>query len=83
MAKEIAQDGMINVRRPDRDFLLGIKNGDFNYDELVAKAEHLKEELDVLYDSSSLLEKPNEAQVDELLVNIIKDREHVKRYIYK
>jgi len=70
MAKEIAKDGIINVRRSDRDFLLGIKQGDFEYDDLVSKAESLKEELDMLYDTSSLIEKPDEAQVNELLVNI-------------
>lgn len=70
MAKEIAQDGMINVRRPDRDFLLEIKQGVFEYDDLVVKAEILKAELDTLYDTSDLIEKPDIVQVNELLVNI-------------
>lgn len=70
MAKEIAQDGIINVRRPDRDFLLGIKQGDFEYDDLVTRAEILKEELDTLYTTSSLIEAPDLDQVNALLVTI-------------
>ncbi len=70
MAKEIAQDGTINVRRPDRNFLLGIKQGAFEYDDLVTKAEALKEELDTLYDTSVLIETPDVSQVNELLVTI-------------
>ncbi|MFC4635095.1 DNA polymerase beta superfamily protein [Dokdonia ponticola] len=70
MAKEIAQEGIIHVRRPDRDFLLGIKQGDFEYDDLVAKAEVLKEELDVLYKNSTLIEAPDVEQTDGLLVSI-------------
>ncbi len=70
MAKEIAQEGIINVRRLDRDFLLGIKNGEFEYDDLVSKAEVLKTALDTLYTTSSLLEKPDVDQVNELLITV-------------
>ena len=38
MAKEIAAEGKINVFRNDREFLLDIKQGKYEYDELVAKA---------------------------------------------
>ncbi|MEP0263068.1 nucleotidyltransferase domain-containing protein [Dokdonia sp.] len=70
MAKEIAEDGTIQVRRPDRDFLLGIKQGDFEYDDLVSKAEVLKEELDTLYNTSNLMERPDVDVVNELLVSV-------------
>jgi uncharacterized protein len=45
MAKEIAVEGKINVFRNDREFLLSIKEGKFEYDELVQKATALKDEL--------------------------------------
>ncbi len=32
MAKEIATEGKINVLRSDREYLLAIKNGQFEYD---------------------------------------------------
>lgn len=49
MAKEIAIEGKIHVARSDREFLLDIKNGKFQYEELVEKAEFLKNELTELY----------------------------------
>lgn len=70
MAEEIAKEGIVNVRRTDRDYLLGIKNGDFEYDELVNKAEELKGSLDVLYDQSDLMKRPDLNLANELLVNV-------------
>ncbi|PKV48092.1 putative nucleotidyltransferase [Aquimarina sp. MAR_2010_214] len=70
MAKEIAEEGTVNVRRPDRDCLLGIKNGDFEYDELVNKAEELKESLEISYEKSDLIERPYLSRVNELLAKV-------------
>lgn len=38
MAEEIAREGLVNVRRHDRDFLLKIRSGAFSYEELVEVA---------------------------------------------
>lgn len=70
MAEEIAKEGIVNVRRSDRDYLLRIKNGDFEYDDLVDVAEKIKEELEVFYDRSDLMEKPDLDRVNKLLVSI-------------
>ncbi|WP_298899561.1 nucleotidyltransferase domain-containing protein [uncultured Psychroserpens sp.] len=70
MAKEIGLDGEINVRRNDRDLLLAIKNADFDYDELVHKAEKIKGELDEIYKNSNLIERPNMRLVNQLAYNI-------------
>ena len=70
MAKEIAETGIINVKRPDRDYLLGIKNGDFEYDNLVHKAEEIKESLELLYENSKLMERPDLNKINELLINV-------------
>jgi predicted nucleotidyltransferase len=70
MAKEIAVEGKINVVRPDRDFLLDIREGKFEYDELVKKAEELKNELPALYQRSDLPEEPDLRTVNELLIKM-------------
>ena len=73
MAKEIGLDNNINVRRTDRNFLLSIKNAEFEYDELVAKAEQLKNELDDIYKNSNLKERPNSQDINNLLYCIRED----------
>lgn len=70
MAEEIAKEGSVNVRRSDRDYLLRIKNGDFEYDDLVNEAEKIKEELEGFYDQSDLMEKPDLDRMNKLLVSI-------------
>ena len=70
MAKEIATEGVINVFRKDRDFLLSIKAGEFEYDYLVAKAEKLKEELPKFYQESNLPVEPNVENINDLLVKM-------------
>ncbi|PHS10464.1 MAG: nucleotidyltransferase [Kordia sp.] len=70
MAREIGLKGVINVRRSDRDFLLAIKNAEFEYAELVEKAEVLRQDLDKIYESTDLMEKPDVALVDKLLLKL-------------
>lgn len=69
MAKEIAQ-GELSVRRQDRDFLLGIKHGHYEYEFLIQKAEELKNELADSYNTSTLQDQPNYLKVNELLINL-------------
>ena len=73
MAKEIATEGKVNVHRKDRAFLLSIKAGKFEYDELVAKAEVMKDELPLLYQQSALQEAPDAAEVNKLLIKMRDD----------
>lgn len=68
MAKEIATEGNIQVQRSDRAFLLAVKNGEYEYDELVLRAEKLKEELRALYEASDLRELPDMDAVNRLLI---------------
>ena len=70
MAKEIAFQGKLNVFRADRDFLLEIKEGKFEYNELVQKAEALKEELPLLYQQSDLQDEPNVERINSVLIKI-------------
>ena len=70
MAREIAIEGTVNVWRKDREFLLDIKLGKFEYDELVSKAEELKAELAGLYERSGLKDEPVIEEINELLVEV-------------
>jgi predicted nucleotidyltransferase len=70
MAKEIGLKNEINVRRTDRDYLLSIKNAEYEYDNLVSKAEEMKEELNTIYDNSQLMDKPDLDIVNKLVYEI-------------
>ncbi len=73
MAREIGSKGEINVRRNDREFLLSIKNAEFEYDDLVSKAEGMREELNFIYSNSNLQEKPDLKTLNDLLCKIRTD----------
>ncbi|HEX5153869.1 MAG TPA: nucleotidyltransferase domain-containing protein [Parafilimonas sp.] len=73
MAKEIATEGKINVYRKDREFLLSIKEGKYEYDNLLAKAETLKNELPLLYERSSLPGVPDVKSINKLLIKTRKE----------
>lgn len=70
MAREIAVEKKVNVFRNDREFLLDIKHGKFEYDELVRKAEGLRDELPRLYADCGLPEEPDISKVNELLLEM-------------
>lgn len=59
MAIEIAQEKKIKVRREDRDFLLKIKAGTFEYDELLNMAEAKRIKMERAFEQSDLPETPN------------------------
>ena len=70
MAEEIATQKAVIVRRPNREFLLSIRRGDFSYEELLAMAEAKIERIDALYAQSDLPEQPNFDVVNSLLVQL-------------
>lgn len=70
MAKEIAAEGRVNVYRQDRDFLLSIKEGKYDYTELLTMAEEIKNELPQLYEVSMLKEIPDRNKINEALINM-------------
>lgn len=70
MAKEIATEGKVNVWRNDREFLLDIKQGKYEYDDLLAKAQLLKEELSDLYRKSEFQETPNIESINRVLIEL-------------
>lgn len=70
MAKEIATEGSVNVHRKDREFLLSIKEGKFEYDELVAKAAAMKDDLPLLFQQSGLQDESDVEMVNKLLIKM-------------
>jgi hypothetical protein len=70
VAKEIATEGKVNVLRKDREHLLAIKAGKFEYDELLEQAAALKEQLPLLYQNSGLIDEPDLEKINEVLVKM-------------
>ena len=70
MAIEIAKEKKVNVRRPNRDFLLNIKSGKYEYDELLKMANEKQEEMEKAFENSELQEKPDREKINELTYRI-------------
>ncbi len=70
MAEEIGRDGEIKVRRPNREWLLKIRKGDFDYAELMAQAEAKVVAIDAFFETSTLPKEPNIAVIEAALVTI-------------
>ena len=72
MAREVAEGKGVNVFRPDRDKLLAIRHGEYDYDELVSEAEQMIKDIDSLFDASDLPKQIDRKIVDTLLVKLRK-----------
>lgn len=70
MAGEIAREGMLHIRRPNREFLLRIRSGEFEYENLVNRAENQLVDVMTAFEASSLQDQPDRDQVNRLLVEI-------------
>ena len=70
MAGEIATEGVLRVRRPNREFLLQVRAGEFDYDELVARAEEKLTEVRQAFERCSLPDEPNRYTVNAALGEI-------------
>lgn len=66
MAIEIGNEQRVNVVRPNRDFLLDIKAGKFEYAELLNMADLKRTEMESAFESSSLPHKPDLELINEL-----------------
>ena len=70
MALGILKDNKLNIEVSNREELLKIKSGFYTYDEVLAKAEILMNEISQYTEQTSLQEKPNIDFVEKLLVNL-------------
>jgi predicted nucleotidyltransferase len=73
MAGEIAREGVLRVRRPNRDFLLQVRAGEFSYEWLVGRAEELHAGLADAYINSNLPDAPDRERINALLVEMRSD----------
>ncbi len=69
-ALEIAEQGKVIVKRPNRDLLLAIKAGEFEYDELVAMAEEKRRQLTQSFAQSDLPDTPDRGEINRLLIEL-------------
>ena len=72
MAKEIALGQGINVRRSNAEFLISIRQGKVNLEDLIKHAETEIKEIDKLYSESNLPEEVEKKFVNDLLIEIRK-----------
>jgi predicted nucleotidyltransferase len=68
MAEEIAKEGVIRVRRPNRDFLLSIRRGEYEYEQLLEWAKERMQRIELLFDQSRLPEAPDLDIIEKRLV---------------
>lgn len=76
MASEIATEGKILIRRPNREYLLQVRAGDFAYDDLVARAEETLRQVEEEFAQSELPERPDRERANDVLLEI---RENFQR----
>lgn len=70
MAEEIARYKQVNVRRPEREWLLKVRAGEFSYDDLLKKAEERIQVINDLFKKSDLPEQPDTQVAEGILVEI-------------
>jgi hypothetical protein len=73
MAEEIALYKHVNVRRPERDWLLRIRAGEFAYDDLVKQAEEKIERIHDLFKQADLPDTPDAELANDLLYTMRRD----------
>ena len=74
MAEEIALEGLMRVRRPNREFLMDIRNGKFEYDDLIKMAAEKVERIQEAFGNSTLPEAPDCEALEKILVEIREER---------
>lgn len=70
MAIEIAKEGQIIVKRPNRNFLLSIKRGEYEFDYLEKLAKEKQLEMEEAFEQSELPASPNKEAIESVLFEI-------------
>ncbi len=71
MGAEALETGVLNVRRPDAEELLSIRNGAWTYEQIVEYADHMDNHVrTVLYQTTSLPKKPNIHLAAKLIMEV-------------
>jgi hypothetical protein len=72
MSIEIGEGKGINIRRSNREELLSIRRGEYEYDKLVEDALAKIKKMDTVYENSSLPEDVDSKFVEDVLLSIRK-----------
>jgi len=72
MCLEIAQGKGVNVHRNNRDFLMKIRNGEMEYEEILLKVEDIIKSSNIAFETSDLIEHPNLEKSMKILLEIRK-----------
>jgi uncharacterized protein len=78
MAVEIMEKGVVIVKRPDADELLAIRNGAWDFDDLMQWATDMEAQLAHNYLDSKLPHSPDRQKIDDLLVEILDTATYVR-----
>lgn len=70
MAEEIARYKKVNVRRPEKEWLLRVRSGEFQYEDLLKIAEEKIEKVQEDFKRADLPEMPNADIAEEVLFRI-------------
>ena len=70
-AKEILTTGKLIVKRPDREFLLSIRNGAWTYDQLIEWSSAQEAEIMKLAETSTLPHSPDRVFLDQLCIDMV------------
>jgi predicted nucleotidyltransferase len=70
MAEEIASGKGIITKRPNREYLLQVRSGAFEYEELLVRAEEKMQRIDDLFQQSLLPEAPDLRKVNDCLLQL-------------
>lgn len=66
MAIEIGQEHKVNVKRPNRNFLLEIKSGKYDYEELLVMADERIQKMEQIFENSTLPDRPDLNLINKL-----------------
>ncbi len=69
--EQVLETGKYVVKRPDRDFLLSIRNGSMTYEQLMEFSEEKMKRCAELYETSKLPKEPNRKGIEALTIRLI------------
>jgi predicted nucleotidyltransferase len=71
MGREILTEGKVIVKRPDREELIAIKNGEWTFDQVMAEIDGMDKQFDIYYKASILPKTPNHKVLNAACQGII------------
>lgn len=69
-AIDIAKYGTVILERPNREFLMSVRMGEYDYDDILKRIEDKEQELNDAFDQSSLPSKIDDKMVHNVIMNI-------------